>query len=62
MKENVEGFTFLIRVHARAKKDAITGEVGEALKVSLTAPPVNGRRMRRVLNFRGTFEGTEDVR
>lgn len=51
MKENVEGVTFLIRVHARAKKDAITGEVGEALKVSLTAPPVNGKANEACIEF-----------
>ncbi len=37
------GATFLVRVHPRAKKNAITGEVGDALKVALTAPPVEGR-------------------
>ncbi len=37
------GATFAVRVHPRAKKDAITGEVGDALKVALTAPPVDGR-------------------
>lgn len=35
--------TLAIKVHPRAKKNAITGEVGEALKVSLTAPPVDGK-------------------
>jgi uncharacterized protein YggU (UPF0235/DUF167 family) len=37
------GVTFAIKVHPRARKNTITGEVGEALKVSLTAPPVDGR-------------------
>ena len=37
------GASFEIKVHPRAKKNAITGEVGDALKVSLTAPPVEGR-------------------
>ena len=34
--------SFSVRVHPRAKKNAITGEVGDALKVALTAPPVEG--------------------
>ena len=38
-----DGVSFSVRVHPRAKKDAITGEIGEALKVSLAAPPVQGR-------------------
>ena len=37
------GTTFQIKVHPRAKKNAITGEIGDALKVALTAPPVEGR-------------------
>jgi uncharacterized protein YggU (UPF0235/DUF167 family) len=32
------GVTFAVRVHPRAKKNAITGEVGDALKLALTAP------------------------
>lgn len=35
--------SFAVKVHPRAKKNAITGEVGEALKVALTAPPVDGK-------------------
>ena len=37
------GATFAIKVHPRAKKNAITGEVGDALKLALTAPPVDGK-------------------
>lgn len=37
------GVAFAVRVHPRAKKNAITGEVGDALKISLTAPPIEGR-------------------
>ena len=43
IKNFSHGVTFAIRVHPRAKKNAITGEVGEALKVSLTAPPADGK-------------------
>ena len=45
------GATFTIKVHPRAKKNAITGEVGEALKVSLTAPPVDGRANEACIEF-----------
>lgn len=34
--------TFRVRVTPRARKDAITGTHAGALKVSLTAPPVEG--------------------
>jgi uncharacterized protein len=43
IKQSAEGVTFAVRVHPRAKKDAITGELGDALKVALTAPPVEGK-------------------
>ncbi len=37
------GATFLVRVHPRAARTAITGTLGDALKLSLSAPPVDGR-------------------
>ena len=45
------GATFAVRIHPRAKKDAITGEIGDALKVSLTAPPVEGRANEACIEF-----------
>ena len=43
--------TFAVRVHPRAKKNAITGEFGDALKVALTAPPVDGRANEACIAF-----------
>jgi len=37
------GVTLSVKIHPRAKKDAITGTLGGALKVSLTAPPIDGK-------------------
>jgi uncharacterized protein (TIGR00251 family) len=37
------GTTFAVKVHPRAKKNAITGQVGDALKLALTAPPIDGK-------------------
>lgn len=37
------GATFAVRIHPRAGRTAITGTVGEALKLSLSAPPLEGR-------------------
>jgi uncharacterized protein len=45
------GVTFAVRVHPRAKKNAITGEVGDALKVALTAPPVDGKANQACIEF-----------
>jgi uncharacterized protein (TIGR00251 family) len=43
--------TFTIRVHPRAKKNASPGEVGNALKISLTAPPIDGKANGACLEF-----------
>jgi uncharacterized protein len=49
--ESAHGATFSVRVHPRAKKNAITGEVGDALKLSLTAPPINGKANDACIEF-----------
>jgi uncharacterized protein len=49
--DTAQGATFAIKVHPRAKKDAITGEFGDALKLSLTSPPVDGRANEGVIEF-----------
>jgi uncharacterized protein (TIGR00251 family) len=46
-----EGATFAIKVHPRAKKDGITGEVGDALKLALTAPPIQDRANQACIEF-----------
>jgi uncharacterized protein len=45
------GVTFSVKVHPRARKNAVTGEVGEALKLSLKAPPVEGRANEACIDF-----------
>lgn len=34
---------FAVKVHPRAKENAVTGEIGNALKVALKAPPSDGK-------------------
>ena len=41
--ESDGGVSFAVKVHPRARKNAITGQLGDALKVSLTTPAVEGR-------------------
>jgi uncharacterized protein (TIGR00251 family) len=43
--------SFAVKVHPRAKKNAITGVVGDALKLSLTSPPVDGRANEACVAF-----------
>lgn len=45
------GCTFAVKVHPRAKKNAITGEVGDELKLALTAPPVEGKANQACIEF-----------
>ncbi len=51
IKDSPNGATFAVKVHPRAKKNAITGEVGDALKVSLAAPPADGRANQACVEF-----------
>jgi uncharacterized protein (TIGR00251 family) len=43
IRDTASGVTFSVKVHPRAKKNAVAGIIGEALKVALTAPPVEGK-------------------
>ena len=50
-RESSGAVTFSVRVHPRAKMNAITGELGDALKVALTAPPVEGKANEACIDF-----------
>jgi uncharacterized protein len=50
-KNSPTGTTFAIKVHPHAKKTAITGEIGDALKLSITAPPVDGKANAACIDF-----------
>jgi uncharacterized protein (TIGR00251 family) len=51
IEDGKAGVWFAVKVHPRAKKNAITGEVGDALKLSLTAPPIEGRANEGCIEF-----------
>src|SRR5690348_2104900 len=55
IKESASGVTFAVKVHPRARKNAITGAVGDALKLALTAPPVEGKANQAVIEFFADF-------
>jgi uncharacterized protein len=51
LQESGGGVTFAVKVHPRAKKNTITGTLGDALKLSLTAPPSEGKANDACIEF-----------
>jgi uncharacterized protein (TIGR00251 family) len=51
VQEGAQGATFAVKVHPRARQNAITGTVGNAVKLALTAPPVDGKANQAVIEF-----------
>lgn len=43
--------SFSVRVQPRARRNAIIGDLGDALKLALTAPPVDGQGNRACIEF-----------
>jgi len=51
IKDSAAGATFAVRIHPRARQNAVSGVVGNALKISLMAPPVEGRANEACIAF-----------
>jgi uncharacterized protein len=46
-----------VKVHPRAKRSAITGRLGEAYKLDLAAPPVDGKANAECIRFFAELAG-----
>ncbi len=46
-----DGCTLAVRVHPGARKNAVTGEHADAVKIALTAPPVDGKANEALIEF-----------
>jgi uncharacterized protein (TIGR00251 family) len=55
LKQTDKGISFAVKVQPRARKNAITGTIGDSLKLSLTAPPVEGKANEAVIEFLADF-------
>jgi uncharacterized protein (TIGR00251 family) len=42
---------FSVKVHPHARKNATTGELGGALKLSVTTPPIDGKANQACIEF-----------
>lgn len=49
--EHKGGISFRVKIHPRARRDAIAGEIGDALKLALKASPVDGRANEACVKF-----------
>ncbi|HLH09104.1 MAG TPA: DUF167 domain-containing protein [Terriglobales bacterium] len=51
IRESAGAVTFAVKVHPRAKRDAVIGEIGNALKIALNAPPVDGKANEACIRY-----------
>jgi uncharacterized protein (TIGR00251 family) len=49
--ERPDGIYLSVKVHPRAKRNQIGPKVGQELKISLTAPPVDGAANEALIRF-----------
>jgi uncharacterized protein (TIGR00251 family) len=53
---------FTVKVHPRARRSAVTGRLGDAWKLDLTAPPVEGKANEECVRFLADLVGVPRAR
>ena len=53
---------FTVKVHPRARRSAVTGRLGDAWKLDLTAPPVAGKANEECVRFLAELTGVPRAR
>ena len=53
---------FTVKVHPRARRSAVTGRLGDAWKLDLTAPPVEGKANQECVRFLAELMGVPRAR
>ena len=51
-----------VKVHPRARRSALAGRLGEAYKLDLAAPPVDGKANQECIRFLAEFAGVPQFR
>jgi len=51
-----------VKVHPRARRTALAGRLGDAWKLSLAAPPVDGKANEECVRFLADFAGVPRAR
>ena len=51
VRDTAQGAQFALRVQPRSSRNAIAGVVGDAVKLAITAPPVDGKANQAVIDF-----------
>ena len=53
---------FTVKVHPRARRSAVTGRLGDAWKLDLTAPPAEGKANEECVRFLAELVGVPRAR
>lgn len=51
VRDTAKGAQFALRVQPRASRNAIAGVMGDAIKLAITAPPVDGKANEAVIDY-----------
>jgi hypothetical protein len=51
IRDTAAGAQFALRVQPRASRNAIVGVMGDAIKLAITAPPVDGKANQAVVEY-----------
>jgi hypothetical protein len=51
VRDTAHGAQFALKVQPRASRTAIAGLIGDAVKLAITAPPVDGKANQAVIEF-----------
>lgn len=51
VRDTAQGAQFALRVQPRASRTAIAGVMGDAVKLTIAAPPVDGKANQAVVEF-----------